>query len=372
MKHLGSTRVNTRKSIVKLDDFRTVAKARISPAVFDYIDCGACDEITNDANLRDFDEIKLVPLCLRDVSRLDLSAKIVGQSFDLPIGFSPTAFHKLVHEAGEVATATAAKFLKIPMIVSSMSSVTLEDIAENSGNDNLWFQIYIFKDRAITKSLVKRAERSGYKGIVITIGSPVVGKRDRNIVNRFSLPENISAANFKKNSSIVHNNPIHSFDGAELDPSVSWKDIEWLRCESPLPIILKGIMNPFDAAPALDLEVSGIIVSNHGGRQLDTTESTIRILPEMARAVSDRIPLLLDSGIRRGTDVLKAIALGADGVLLGRPVLWALAVDGQNGVVQAVNLLTEELRTAMQIAGCSSMHEVRKNSTQILRCRFNS
>lgn len=371
MKDIKSTRVNARERMVKLDDFRTLAKAKTSSAVFDYIDCGACDEITNDANLRDFDEIKLLPLCLKDVSRLDLSAKILGRPFDLPVGFSPTAFHKLVHESGEVATATAAKSLKVPMIVSSMCSIALEDIAVNSGNDDLWFQIYIFKDRAITKSLIERAERSGYKAIVVTIGSPVVGKRDRNIGNGFSLPGDISAANFKKNSRIVYNNPIYSFDAAELDPSLTWNDIERLRCDSRLPIILKGIMNPLDVAPALDLEVSGIIVSNHGGRQLDTTESTIRILPEMARAVSNRIPLLLDGGIRRGTDVLKAIALGADGVLLGRPVLWALAVDGQKGIIQAVSLLAEELRIAMQIVGCCSMDELRKNSTYILRSRFN-
>lgn len=340
------------------------------PDVFDYIDCAACDELTNDANQRDFDSIKLLPLCLRNVSRLDLSVKLLGQAFDMPIGFSPTAFHKLVHECGEVATANAAKSLQIPMIVSSMSSIALEDIAENSRNDNLWLQIYIFKDRALTKVLVERAEHANYKAIVVTTGCPVVGKRDRNIMSRFSLPNNILAANFKKSSIVVHNNPIHSVDGAELDPSLTWKDIEWLRCNSRLPIILKGIMNPLDAAPALDLEVSGIIVSNHGGRQLDTTESTIRILPEVAGVVAGRIPLLVDSGIRRGTDVLKAIALGADAILLGRPVLWALAVDGEKSVVKAVKLLTEELGIAMQIAGCASLDEIRKNSVNIIRKRF--
>jgi (S)-2-hydroxy-acid oxidase/4-hydroxymandelate oxidase len=195
--------------------------------------------------------------------------------------------------------------------------------------------------------LVERAERSNYKAIVVTTGCPVVGKRDRNIRNRFSLPKTILAANFKKSSVVVHNNPIHSIDGAELDPSVTWKDIEWLRCNSRLPIIIKGIMNPLDVAPALDLNVSGIIVSNHGGRQLDTSESTIGILPEVARAVAGRVPLLV--------------------VLLGRPVLWALAVDGEKGVVDAVNLLTEELRVAMQIAGCSSLDEIKKNSTTIVR-----
>jgi len=370
MRRLRSGRTKARECIVKLDDFRTLAKERIPPDVFDYIDCAACDELTNHANLRDFEEIKLLPLCLRDVSRVELSARLLGHSFDLPIGFSPTAFHKLVHASGEVATAKAAKCLNVPMIVSSMSSITLEDIAENSLNNNLWLQIYIFKDRALTKVLVERAEHLGYKAIVVTTGCPVVGKRDRNIMNRFSLPKNILAANFKKSSIVVHNNPIHSIDGAELDPSLTWKDIEWLQGNSRLPILLKGITNPLDVAPALDLKISGIIVSNHGGRQLDTTESTIRILPEIAQAVSGRIPLLLDSGIRRGTDVLKAVALGADAILLGRPVLWALAVGGEKGLLEAVNLLTGELRIAMQIVGCSSIAQIRENSTTIVRRRF--
>jgi len=369
-KESGAGPASERKSPVKLDDFRALAKTMVAPHFFDYIDCAACDELTKYANEHDFDQIKLLPLCSKNVSRLDLSANMLGHSFDFPIGFSPTAFHKLAHESGEVATARAAGSLNVPMIVSTMSSITLEDIATQSHNGALWFQTYIFKDREVTAALVERAERSGYKALVITVGCPVPGKRDRNIINRFSLPENIHAANFKKTGVVVHNNPIHSIDGAELDPSLTWKDIEWLRCKTRLPVILKGIVNPSDVAPALDLMVSGIIVSNHGGRQLDTTESTIRILPEVADAVSGRVLLLVDSGIRRGTDVLKAIALGADGVLLGRPVLWALAVDGEGGVIEAVRILTEELRIAIQLTGCSSIAEIRRYSSTILRTRF--
>lgn len=363
--------MNPSGPIVKIDDFRTSAEAKISKPIFDYIDCGACDGITSAANAHDFDNIRLLPLCLRDVSRLDLATSVLGQSFKLPIGFSPTAFHKLVDASGEVATATAAKALQVPMVVSSMCSIALEHICARSGNDDLWFQTYIFKDRTITRSLIERAVRAGYKAIVVTIGSPVVGKRDRNILNRFSLPTNVSAANFKKTGRIVHNNPIYSFGAADLDPSLTWADVRRLCSESPLPVVLKGILNPVDAALALKLDICGLIVSNHGGRQLDTTESTIRILPEIARVVANRIPVLFDGGIRRGTDVLKALALGADAVLLGRPVLWALAVGGQKGVEQAVNLLADELRVAMQIIGCCSMDQLRKNATHILRSRSN-
>ena len=352
---------------VKLDDYRTLAKKKLPHVLFDYIDGGACDEITITNNRNDFNNISLRPLCLRDVSELDLSINILGKSFSLPVCFSPTAFHQLLDRHGELSAANAAKNLNIPMIVSLMSSLALEDICRDSGNDNLWIQTYIFKDREITKSLIQRAEQSGYKALVITIGCPTIGKRDRNIRNRFSLPKYISAGNFsRKNAMNDFNNLIYTFSEAELDPSVTWKDVEWLRSITTLPLILKGIMNPIDIMPALDLQISGIIVSNHGGRQLDTTVSTIKSLPKIAEAVSGRIPLLIDSGIRRGTDVFKAIALGADAISLGRPVLWALAVDGGKEVINAVNLLVEELRIAMQLSGCSSLYEIRKNSKKII------
>jgi (S)-2-hydroxy-acid oxidase/4-hydroxymandelate oxidase len=255
------------------------------------------------------------------------------------------------------------------MIVSLMSSVSLEDVAEKSNNPKLWLQTYIFKDRGLTEVMAERAENAGYRAIVVTVGCPVLGKRDRNLKNGFSLPGNVTAANFNRADLAVPDDALHTVDGADLDPAVTWKDIEWLRGGSRLPIVLKGLVNPLDVAPALDLQVSGIIISNHGGRQLDTTESTIRVLPEMAEAVSGRIPLLLDSGIRRGSDILKAIALGADAIFLGRPVLWALAVDGERGVLEAVGLLAEELRIAMQIAGCADIDEIKRNSLNIVRRR---
>ncbi|WP_433364799.1 alpha-hydroxy acid oxidase [Streptosporangium sp. CA-115845] len=352
---------------MRIDDFRMLARERIPPHIFDYIDCGACDEITSRANRRDLDEIRLLPLCLRNVADLDLRTSLLEHSFSFPIGFSPTAFHRLVHESGEVSTAKAAKTLNIPMIVSSMSSIALEDVVRGSANENLWFQTYIFKDRALTKDLIQRAESSGYQAIVLTVGCPVAGRRYKNVRNRFALPDHVVAANFKQRKVVVHNNPVHSVDGAELDPALTWNDVEWLRGRTSLPVMLKGIMNPLDVQPALDLQVSALILSNHGGRQLDTTESTIRMLPEVAAAVSKRTTLLIDSGFRRGTDVLKAIALGADGVLLGRPVMWALAAGGEKGVIDAVGLLLEELRIAMRIAGCQSIDEIRKNSSAIIR-----
>lgn len=356
-------------SPVRIDDFRTLAKAEIPSDVFDYIDCGAADEITVHANRRDMDDLRLLPLALRDVSAPDLSVSLFGRSFAVPLGFSPTAFHRLVHDGGEVATARAAKAANVPMAVSVMSSIALEEVAARSAHDDLWFQTYIFKDRALTTRLVRRAAEAGYRCVVVTVGCAVPGKRDKNIANRFALPASVTAANFGRSDVVVHNNPIHSVEGAELDTSLTWHDIEWLQRTAELPIVLKGVMNPHDVAPALDLGIAGIMVSNHGGRQLDTTMSTIAILPEIAAAVAGRVPLLVDGGFRRGTDVLKAIALGADAVLLGRPVVWALAVGGDRGVSQAVGMLAEELRLAMQICGCATLTDVRRNAAAILRDR---
>lgn len=360
-------KVRSNASPVNLEELRVFARQHLSSKVFDYIDGGAGDEITMLANRNDLDDIRLLPLCLRDVSQLSMTTKVLGTNFRQPIGFSPTAFHRLVNSGGEVLTAKAAKALGIPMIVSCMSSVPLEEIARTSGNKNLWFHTYIFKDRSVTQDLIVRAENAGYKAIVVTIGCPVAGKRDRNIRNQFSLPEGLGAANFLRGDTLDHNNPIHSFRGAALDACVTWKDIDWIRSNSGLPILLKGIMSSVDVPPALDLQVAGLIVSNHGGRQLDTTESTIRALPEVVAAVARKVPLFVDSGFRRGTDLLKAFALGADVVLLGRPVLWGLAVDGKDGVVAALNILIQELELAMQLVGCSSIDELRENSAYIIR-----
>jgi isopentenyl diphosphate isomerase/L-lactate dehydrogenase-like FMN-dependent dehydrogenase len=352
---------------VALEDYRALARASLPRDIFDYIDSGAADEITCSANRRDLDALALLPFSLRDVSTPTVSMHVLGRSFPVPVGFSPTAFHRLVHPEGEVATARAAKALAVPMIVSAMSSISLEDVAAQSSHEDLWMHTYIFKDREVTTQLIARAERAGYKAVVVTVGCPVPGQRDRNIRNRFRLPSTVVAANFEHCSRIDFNNPIHSIAGADLDPSLTWRDLAWLQTVTRLPIIVKGIMNPRDVPPVLDLQLAGLVVSNHGGRQLDTTTSTIRILADIAEAVGGRVPLFIDSGFRRGTDVLKALALGADGVFLGRPVLWALAYAGESGITAAVNMLLEELRIAMQLAGCASVAEARREATHLLR-----
>jgi isopentenyl diphosphate isomerase/L-lactate dehydrogenase-like FMN-dependent dehydrogenase len=341
----------------------------MSAEVFDYIDGAAGDELTASANRDDLASLRLLPLCLRDVRRPDTRTRLLGHSVGLPIGIGPTALHQLVHPDGELATARAARTLDVPMVVSSASSVALEDVPRETGNPRLLLQTYIFEDRGVTADLVHRAEANGYTGIVITVGAPVAGKRDRNIRNRFRLPPGIGPGNFATRSTTDLNNPIHSFRQADLDPSATWRDLEWLRGLTALPVVVKGIMNRLDVAPAVDLQISGLVVSNHGGRQLDTAESTVRALPAIVQAAAGRLPVLIDSGFRRGTDILKAIALGADGALLGRPVMWALAVGGETGLVDAIRLLANEFRTAMQLSGCAGIQDIRENAAALLRWR---
>ena len=352
---------------VSLEDYRLLARAGLPPELFDYIDGGAGDEVTRRANREDLDRLALLPFSLRDVSAPDASLEVLGRSLPFPLGFAPTAFHRLAHAEGEIATARAEREVGLPMIVSAMSSIAIEEVAAGSGHTDLWLQTYIFRDRQLTRDLLRRAECADYKAVVVTLGCPAPGKRDRNLRNRFVLPDGVTAANFGRSSGIDHNNPIHSVAGAELDPSLTWRDLDWLRTETALPVIAKGLMNPRDVDAAAKLGLDGIIVSNHGGRQLDTTASTIRVLPDIVEAAAGRLPVFVDGGFRRGTDLLKALALGADCVFLGRPVLWSLAAAGEAGVAAMTRLIADELVLAMQLAGCPTVAQARRDSPYLLR-----
>jgi (S)-2-hydroxy-acid oxidase/4-hydroxymandelate oxidase len=352
---------------INLDGFRDAARGIIAPDLFDYIDGGAGDELTRRANREDLDALRLAPLVFRDVAQVDPCWSSPLGRFALPVGLSPSALHRLVHQDGEIATARAARARGVPMIVSMMASLSIEEIAAESRHDALWLQTYVLKDRALGAELIQRATQAGYTAIVVSAGCPVMGKRDRNIANGFRLPENVNAANFRKNDRIDPNNPIHSFDGAALDPGVTWRDLEQLVANTTLPVFVKGIVNPRDVAPALAAGAAGIMVSNHGGRQLDGTISAIRSLPEIVDAVAGRVPVFIDGGIRRGTDVLKALALGADAVFLGSAVLWALAADGERGVATALEILGDEFVNALTLAGCADLADLRRNAATILR-----
>lgn len=351
------------KAPISLAEYRLQAKQHLPQEIFDYIDSGACDEITKKNNRKAFDNISMRPLCLRDVSVIDPSVNLLSQTLSAPILIAPTAFHQLVDNQGELSTAKAAQSCGIPMVVSSMSNKSLEEIAASSKHQQLWLQTYIFKNRALTETLIHRAENAGYQAILITIGTPVTGKRDRDIRNQFKLPKELSTGNM---NSTLNNEVVSQFTAHEFDQSLTWEDIKWVKSITTLPIILKGILNPIDADFACQLDVAGIVISNHGGRQLDTAEATITVLPEIVQVVAGRAMVLIDGGISRGTDIFKSIALGADAILIGRPVLWALAVAGSKGVEDMLTLLKEEFEIAMKLTGCRNIQEI-KNFSQYLR-----
>jgi len=353
-------------ALVNLDGFRELARSRLEPKLFDYIDGGAGDELTCARNRHDLDAIRFAPLAFRDVTKVDIGWNGRMGDFALPIGLSPSALHQLVCEQGELATAAAARDARVPMIVSMMSSFAMEDIAATSKHGALWLQTYVLKDRQLGRDMVARAEQSGFKALVVSAGCPVLGRRDRNIANQFVLPHTISAGNFRKGPTVDPNHPIHSFPAAQPDPGATWHDLESLVSATSLPVIVKGVVNPDDVEAALGAGVAGLVVSNHGGRQLDGTISAIAALPAVARAVCGRVPLLVDGGFRRGIDVVKAIALGADAVLLGRAVMWALAADGERGVGQALAMLGAEFENAMQLLGCASVTELREKANSVL------
>ncbi|MEO8665947.1 MAG: alpha-hydroxy acid oxidase, partial [Ignavibacteria bacterium] len=277
---------------------------------------------------------------------------------------APTAFHKMAHSEGEAAVAKAAGDAGTIMIVSTLSNTGIEDVvkASDEKNGTVWFQLYVYKDRDATRDLIKRAVAAGCKAIVLTVDAPFLGTRERDVRNKFSLPAGLSVSNLipasKENLPEKNTSGITSYFAEYLDPSLSWKDIEWIRSVTSLPLIIKGIACAEDAVLAAEHGIDGIVVSNHGGRQLDTCRATIDVLPEVADAVQGKIEILLDGGIRRGTDVIKAIALGAKAVLVGRPVIWGLAVGGQNGVSEVLEILRRETDLAMALCGCDSVNKI--------------
>jgi 4-hydroxymandelate oxidase len=276
-----------------------------------------------------------------------------------PILLAPTADQKLSHPEGELATARGAGEANATMVLSTMSTVSLEDVAA-AATQPLWFQLYVQPDRELTRRLVGRAEAAGYQALVLTVDAPVLGPRYRELRANFNLPPGMERANLRGQTTATgaQRATEQSIFSATLDPSLTWKDIDWLRSITKLPVLLKGIQNPIDAERAVSSGVAGIIVSNHGARNLDTAPATIDELPEVMAKVGNKLPVLIDGGIRRGTDVLKAIALGATAVLIGRPYVYGLAVDGARGVTRVVNILRREFEIAMALCGRTSIAEI--------------
>ena len=343
---------------VCLTDFEPLAKARMSHMAWEYINGAAADQITYGWNREAYDRIKIKPRILVDVSEIDTSTTLLGQKLDFPILLAPTAYHRLVHEHGEIATAQGANAAGAQMVLSSFSTTAVEEVSKHSGRP-LWFQLYSQRDRGFTRNLVQRAEAAGCRAICLTVDTPTLGARNREERINFELPVGLTLPHLQGFSSPVKHRPTaNEIYSSILNPELSWKDVELMHSYAKIPILLKGVLNPDDADHAAQLGVAGIIVSNHGARNLDTVPATIEALPRVTERVAGRMPVLIDGGVRRGTDVLKAIANGANAVLIGRPYLYALSANGADGVAAAIGLLHREFQMAMALTGRTTIAQI--------------
>ena len=345
---------------VNLADIEARAFERLPRETADYFAGGAEDEVTLRANREAFDSVLLRPRYLVDVSERDLRTTVMGSTVEFPVLLAPTSFQQLAHPDGEIATARAAHRAGTIMALSTFSTFSLEEVQRATPGPK-WFQLYVHKDRGLTRSLVARAHLAGYQALVLTVDVPVLGRRERDIRNGFVLPPSLRVANFDMGigqDQDADDAGLAQFHRGLREPAFSWKDVDWLASLSPLPILLKGLLRGDDAAIALDHGIKGIIVSNHGGRQLDSAIPAIKALPDVVEHVAGRCEVLVDGGVRRGTDVVKALARGARAVLIGRPLVWGLAWDGAAGIETVLRILRDEFDTALALCGATSVKDL--------------
>ena len=349
------------ESCACVTDLEAVAKSRLPSAVYDYYAGGAEDEQTLAANREAFRHVFLRPRALVGVGEVDPSTTVLGTRVSMPVLIAPTAYQRMAHEEGELATARAAGAAGTLMVASTIATSSLEEIAE-AATGPLWFQLYVSPERDLCRDLIQRAEAAGYGAICLTVDTPVLGRRERDVRNRFALPPGLSLRNFEGDLARMPRTKLGSGFAAAasrlIDATITWDTVGWIRSETKLPVVVKGVIAAADAHLAVEAGVSAIVVSNHGGRQLDGCEPTLRALPNVVEAVAGRVEVLMDGGVRRGTDVLKALGLGARAVLVGRPVLWGLAAGGEAGVRFALEMLRSELVMAMGLAGCPTVDAI--------------
>jgi isopentenyl diphosphate isomerase/L-lactate dehydrogenase-like FMN-dependent dehydrogenase len=328
-----------------LADYEAAAAAALEAGPLGYYAGGAGDELTLRDNEAAWRRIGVRPRVLVDVSQRDLRTTVLGREHPHPVFVAPTAFHRLAHEEGERATARGAAAAEALYCVSSLATTSPAEVAAAASEGRRWFQLYVFKDRGVSHALVEAAVEHGYEALVITVDLPVLGVRERELRSGYS----IDATDLIPD---VHSGSLSLSDiGALIDPSLTWDDVEGFAAASGLPVLVKGILTGRDAALAAEHGAAGVVVSNHGGRQLDTVPAGADALPEVVEAVGDRLDVLVDGGVRRGTDVLKALALGARAVMVGRPVVWGLAVGGADGVRAVLEIVRDELDVALALAG---------------------
>ncbi|MFT5133466.1 MAG: L-lactate dehydrogenase (cytochrome), partial [Gammaproteobacteria bacterium] len=366
---------------VNIADLQRLAKRRLPRALYDYIDGTAEDGVSGRANRSSFDHYQLVPRTLVDVSKVESSTSVFGQKMSSPIILCPTAFTRAFHHHGETAVAKAAKEAGLIYSLSTVSNTSLEDIASIDGPR--WFQIYVYKDRSLVKDLIDRCKLAKYQALILTVDASTPGNREHDLRNGLTVPPKpslatildavkhpywcwhmltspaITTANIKGNSALdaADTKALLRYMHEQLDISVDWDDVAWMMAQWQGPFLIKGILSVEDAIRAADLGVHGIVISNHGGRQLDHVPATLDVLPEIVEAVGDRCEIIVDSGFRRGTDIIKALALGAKACMIGRPYLYGLAAGGEAGVKRALQILDEEFKRNMRLLGCTSVSQ---------------
>lgn len=376
---------------ITIDDVRALAARRWPREVRDYVEGGAEAELTLGRNRAAYGEYDLVPSILRDVTQVDTRATLLGCDAALPVALAPTGYTRMMHGAGEIAVARAAAAAGLPYTLSTMATTRIEDVAAATRGD-LWFQLYVWKDRGLVRELVQRAEASGYRSLMVTVDTAVSGLRTRDVRNGFTVPPRLTLrtlAGMARHPAwclrLLGGAPITfaNIDGArgetpssimelglkQFDSSVTWDDVATIRQWWPGALTVKGVLSVADVRRAADAGADGVILSNHGGRQLDRAIAPIHVLRPARDAVGDRLEVYVDSGIRHGSDVALAVALGADGVLLGRPYLYGLGAGGQAGVTRVLEILADELRRTMQLLGVTSMGQLRAEGLERVQRR---
>lgn len=350
--------------ITNVSEYEAIAREKLPKMVYDYYASGAEDQWTLKENRNAFTRILFRPRILIDVTKIDMTTTVLGYKISMPIMLAPTAMQKMAHPEGEYATARAASAAGTIMTLSSWATSSVEEVA-STGPGIRFFQLYVYKDRNVVAQLVRRAERAGFKAIALTVDTPRLGRRESDIKNRFNLPAHLTLKNFegldlgKMNQ--TSDSGLASYVAGQIDRSLSWKDVKWLQTITTMPILVKGVMTAEDTRLAIQVGAAGIIVSNHGARQLDYVPATISCLEEVVKAAQGRVPVFLDGGVRRGTDVFKALALGASGVFIGRPVVFSLAAEGEAGVRKVLQMMREEFELTMALSGCCSLKDITRN-----------
>ena len=349
--------------IINVFDLEGLFLKKIPKTISDYYNSGSRDEVTLRRNREIFNNFELMPKLLRDVSNVNTKTEILGLKLDHPIILGPVAMQQMAHEDGEVGSAKAAQKYRSVMTISTTSNKSLEEVAPL--NDNIFFQLYFAKDRSITEKMLKKTKEQGVKAIVFTIDAPKLGTRERDERNNFKMPDNLSLGNFKgtifENYDKREGSSMNMHNELLFDKSLTFEIIPWIKELSGLPVLVKGVLRSDDASKCLEYGADGIIISNHGGRQLDTAVPTLKQIEPIRKEIGQDKLLIVDGGIRRGTDILKCLALGANAIQIGRPVIWGLSYDGQKGVELVIDILLTELLEAMTLTGCRNLTEITRD-----------